>query len=160
MNKSNKEVKATVRERIMGTALLKRSDMLRYGPLMTNIRDQHGYGIDVYPKILASAHGMLKDYVRSRKLFPIKKKQKTNGGKLKDSGNDKEKIESDTGVMYSQDDVVPGTNGKVYAQVKCHECQKFGHYKSHCPEAEGVQNLNIDGEQEKEKENAASSEEI
>jgi len=44
------EIKALVKEKMMGTALLKRSDMNRYGPLKTHIRDQYSYGIYVYPK--------------------------------------------------------------------------------------------------------------
>jgi len=40
---------------------------------MISIRDQFGYGIDVYPKPLASGHNMLGDYVRSRRVYPKKK---------------------------------------------------------------------------------------
>ena len=115
-----KQVKATVREKMMGTALLKRSDMTRYGPLMTDIRDQHGYGIDVYPKTLASGHDMLEDYARSRKLFPTKKNPKGGIGKPKDTKKEDGEKESDTGVMYAQDNAIPGTNGKTYPGVTCH----------------------------------------
>ena len=73
VKRSDAQVKAVVREKMMGTALLKRSDMQRYMPLMTDIRDQHGYGIDVYPKTLSSGHDILEDYARSRKLLPEKK---------------------------------------------------------------------------------------
>ena len=37
---------------------------------MVDIRDQHGFGQDMYPENLASAHNMLKDYARSRNLQP------------------------------------------------------------------------------------------
>jgi len=53
------ELKTIIKEKMMGTALLKRSDMSRYSPLMTDIRDQFGYGIYVYPKTLASGHDIL-----------------------------------------------------------------------------------------------------
>ena len=36
------EIKEIFKEKIKGIALIKRSDMSRYGPLMTNIRDQYG----------------------------------------------------------------------------------------------------------------------
>jgi len=78
---TNEEIKALVKERMMGTALLKRSDTSRYNPMMTNIRDQFGYGIDVYPKSLAAAHNMLEDYARSRKLYPKRNKLKEGDDK-------------------------------------------------------------------------------
>ena len=113
---------------MMGTALIKRSDMSRYCPLTTDIRDQFGYGVDVYPKPLASGHDMLEDYARIRRLYPKKKKLKT----LDEKAN-----EGTTGAMYAQEEVVPGTNGKVHATVQCHNCHKFGHYILHCPEENG-----------------------
>ena len=70
--KSDEEYKAIVREKAMATALLKRADQGRCKNFMTNIRDQHGYAIDVYPKILASAHDMLENYVKSRGILPKK----------------------------------------------------------------------------------------
>ena len=45
--RTDDEIKEVVKEKIMGMALVKLSDMSRYGPLMTDIRDQYGYGIDV-----------------------------------------------------------------------------------------------------------------
>ena len=132
---------------MMGTALLKRSDMTRYGPLMTDIRDQHGYGIDVYPKILAAGHDMLEDYARSRKLFLAKKKPKSTQKKFRDPKKEDINKESDTGVMYSQDGGVPGTNKNVYLQIKCRGYGAFGHHLSHCPETERQQNLNVESEE-------------
>jgi len=55
---------------------------------------------------------MLEDYAQSRKLFIVRNKPKLFNGKLYNTGNDKEKVESNTGVMYLQDDVVSGTNEK------------------------------------------------
>ena len=68
------QLKVIVKEKMLGTALLKCSDMSRYGPLMVDIRDQYGYGIDVYPKTPALGHDILEDYAKSRKLSPKKKK--------------------------------------------------------------------------------------
>ena len=101
---------------------------------MADIRDQHVYRIDVYPKTLVSGYDMLKDYARSRKLFPTKRKSKNT--KFRDPKKEDIKKELDTGAMYSQDGVVPGTNKKVYLQIKFHGCGAFGHYLSHCPETE------------------------
>ena len=74
--RTDTEFKALVRERIMGTALLKRSDMSIYGPLVTDIREQFGYGINVYPKSLTAAYDILEDSARSRILYPIPRKKK------------------------------------------------------------------------------------
>ena len=148
-NHNESELKFFVKDRMMGTALLKRSGMSRYGPLMTNIRDQFGYGIDVYPKTLASGHDMLEDYARSRRLYSKKKKlnisdERTNREKEKRANEDA------TGAMYAQEEVVPGTNGKDHASIQCHSCQKFGHYLSHCPEENGQQNMNVEEEESEE----------
>lgn len=75
-SRNDTELKSNVKEKKKGTVLLERSDMIRYSPLMTDIRDQYGYGIDVYSKTLASGHNMLEDYARSRRLCPKKKKTK------------------------------------------------------------------------------------
>ena len=115
----------------MDTALLKRSDMNRYSPLMTDIRDQYGYGIYVYPKTLTSAHDMLEDYARSRKLFPKNKKT------LEDEEDTYRRrtyvIEKDenTGVMYTQDNLITGTKDRLNTSIECRECQKYSHYLSH-----------------------------
>jgi len=49
--------------------------------------------------------------------------------------------------MYAQEEVVPGTNGRVYAIIQCRNCHRFGHYLSHCPEASGQQNMYIEEEE-------------
>ena len=56
---------------------------------MANIRDQFGFGTDVYLSTLITRHDMIEDYVQSHKLYPQKKKtklEKTNcdGHKNKD----------------------------------------------------------------------------
>ena len=48
--KTDEEYQSIVKEKSMGTALIKRADYGRYKELITDIRDQHGYGIDVYPR--------------------------------------------------------------------------------------------------------------
>ena len=124
ITQSEDQIKATVIEKMMGTALLKRSDMARYGSLMVDIRDQHGFGADVYPKTLAAGHDILEDYARSRKLLPVKKKQKNGLAKTKDPKKEGSDKDADTGVMYLQETVVPGTNGKSFPGIKCRGCNR------------------------------------
>ena len=130
----------TIKEKAMGVALLKRSDMTRYKPLLTDIRDQHGYGQDVYPKTLAAAHNMLEDYARTRKLAPKKK----DGRKTGPGGG---KTRNLNGQMYNQLEYVAGTNGKIYRSVQCHGCHNWGHYVKHCPEVQ--QHLTVQEEEGK-----------
>ena len=94
---------------------------------------------------------MLEDYARSRKLYP-KKKTTTNRGRFKDGTKDIK------GMMYTQVDLVAGTNGRTYKTVQCHSCKKWEHYASHCPEQEQqhlnlkeVQDLDNEEEQEEQK---------
>lgn len=148
---TNEEIKALVKERMMGTALLKRSAMSMYGPTMTNIRDQFGYEIDLYLKSLAAAYDILEDYARSRKLYPKRNKLKEGDDKYRKKGGYPDKDE-DTGVMYSQEDLVTGTNRKIHASIKYHRYNNYGYYLSHCPEVEGSQNLNIKEEEQEEEE--------
>lgn len=104
----------------MGIALLKCSDMNRYGLLMIDIRDQYGYVINVYPKTLASGHDMLEYYVRSRKIYPKKNKVKTS----EDKNKDRKPNDESTGAMYNQEDLTPGTNGKNASDNKIPQLQE------------------------------------
>lgn len=91
------ELKSIVKEKMMDTALLKRSDMSRYGPLMTNIRDQLGYIIDVYPKTLALGHDMLEDYAKKQKITPKEeKKMKMPDDKYREKNKDMKSNEETT----------------------------------------------------------------
>ena len=138
---SAEELLEIVKERSMGTVLLKRSDMTRYAPLMVDIRDQYGFGSDVYPRKLALGHDMLEDYARSRNFYA--KMKKTKGPSDKAPLDDIKKDEQDTGVMYSHETLVPGNNGKVHPTIKCHGCGKHGHCLTNCPEDNGNQHLNL-----------------
>ena len=115
-------------------ALIKRSDMSRYGPLMTDIRDQYGYVVDVYPKTLVSDHNMLEDYARSRKIYPKKKKTTTNEGIFRDKYPGDNRKGSVPGIIHAHEEIVPGTNVRTCNTVKCHDCSKYGHYSSHYTE--------------------------
>jgi len=87
----------------------------------------------VYPKTLASAHNILEDYARSRKLFTKNKKipedeEDTYRRRVDVIGKDE-----DTSVRYTQDNLIAGINDRLHASIKRLRCQKYGHYLSHCP---------------------------
>ena len=97
---------------MMSTSLLKRSDMSIYNPLVTDVRDQYYYGIDVYLKALTSARDMLEDYARIRKLYPKKRKKKTGKFHNKDGGQ-REGPNAVPEVMHAQENLVAGNNGNT-----------------------------------------------
>ena len=79
---------------------------------------------------------------RRKRLKPQHNSNKNRGdGVLK---------EANTGLMYSQEELTPGTNGRMYDHIKCRGCDKYGHYLSHCPEVKEQQNLNVKDESDKE----------
>ena len=106
--KSDAQYKEVVKEKAMGTALIKRADQGRYKELLLNIRDQQGNGLDVYPNTLAAAHNKLEDFARSRNIRPTPRKKSSN----RKPGN-----KNITGLMYNQGELVAGTNGKVFKSV-------------------------------------------
>ena len=91
---------------------------------------------------------MLEDYTRSRNLHTKKKKTKTPTNK-KGTREDK-KGDHDTGLMYSQETFTPGDNGKVHPNIKCNDCDKYGHYLLNCSDGGGKQNLILKEESEDE----------
>ena len=130
----------------MAVGLLKRVNTNMYRDLLTNIRDQHGYGHDVYPKTLAAAHNMLEYYYRSRKL-DVKSNLKSN----------KKRVGKEVKGMFNQTELVAGTNGKIYKTVQCRFCQDWGHYQSHCPKV-GQQHMNMENEEEDDEDEGANNE--
>ena len=146
--KTEEQYYEIIREKSMAVGLVKRADQRRYKGMLTDIRDQYGYGHDVYPKTLAAAHNMIEDYTRSRRL-------NTRGNP---KSRDKKYGKGIKGLMFNQTDLVSGTNGKLYKNVQCHGCNKWGHYVSHCPEA-GQQHMHVKQEKQ-DKEDQDSDNEI
>ena len=61
INRTDEELKAHVREKLMAVAFLKRAKY-DYKKLMTTIRDQHTFGIDVYPSTLHDAYELMENH--------------------------------------------------------------------------------------------------
>ena len=61
INRTDVELKAHVREKLMAVAFLKRAKY-DYKKLMTTIRDQHTFGIDVYPSTLYDAYELMENH--------------------------------------------------------------------------------------------------
>ena len=65
LSRSEEELSKAVRERMMGIVFIKRASKAKYGKLMNNIRDQHAFNIDVYPKTLHNAYELLENHSSS-----------------------------------------------------------------------------------------------
>ena len=61
INRNDDELKVYVREKLMAVAFLKRAKY-DYKKLMTTIRDQHTFGIDVYPSTLHDAYELMENH--------------------------------------------------------------------------------------------------
>lgn len=129
-NKTDDGYYPIIKEKAMGAALIKRSDQGRYRVLLTDIRDQHGYGSDVYPK-KSAAHNMLEDFARSRNLVPRKKSKFPRRSAYGGKNGDKNEIK---GMMYNLESFVPGTNGRIFKTIQYCGCRNWGHYVAQCPE--------------------------
>ena len=117
---------------------MKRADKRRYGGLWSELENNFTRGQDHYPVDLTNAYNLLLNY----KAAP--------GPGQRPPRRDRTDDEESTSVSFLQDgSLIPGTDGKTHHDIKCFNCNKKGHYASSCPEADGVQllqmaNINID----------------
>lgn len=81
-------------------------------------------------------------------FIPRRRTKSTND---KTARNDKEG-EQGTEVMYPQETLTPGDDGKLHPTIKYHCCKKHGHYLSNFPGGGDKQNLNLKEESEDDKE--------
>ena len=126
--KSEEEYKTKVKNRALALRALKSS---KYKAVLNDIRKKYLYREDAYPNDLTEAQELLNHHVVTNKIVEAKpgvKKPKQTAG----NGNNLMR-----GAQYLQDNPgeapkVPGNDGKVH-DVKCYECQSFGHYSANCP---------------------------
>ena len=62
VRRSEEQIKKDVKEKMMGLMVIKRANKLKYGKLLTTIRDQHSFGIDVYPKTMHEAYELMENH--------------------------------------------------------------------------------------------------
>ena len=60
--REDKDYKELVRHKLMATSFIKKSNMKRYSGLIDDLRDQHLFKKDVYPKTLQEAYTLLKGH--------------------------------------------------------------------------------------------------
>ncbi|CAB9512359.1 unknown protein [Seminavis robusta] len=124
---------ATVRDMTLSVMFLSGSDQERYGELTIDLENDYTRGENNYPKTLDDAYARLDAY-------HIKGRSRQHSSHAHAGAG--------TEVAFTSDgaEVIPGTNGKTFAHIECHKCNKHGHYSDKCPsrgdtDAEGVQLL-------------------
>ena len=144
-------LKKDVREKMMAIALIKRAKF-DYKKLITTIRDQHAFGIDVYPNTLHDAYELLENHSSTEKprRDTDPRRQRENDRTSRGRGRGGQQYRS--AFQFAQSDsVVPGSDGRTVARTLCFKCQKMGHFADFCPTlVEGVVQNNIAEEVERE----------
>jgi hypothetical protein len=128
----HKRALAAAKLQTIAIGFMKRADKQRYGGLWSELENNFTRGQDHYPADLTNAYNLLLNY----KAAP--------GPGQRPPRRDQTDDEETTGVSFLQDgSLIPGTDGETHHNIKCFNCNKKGHYASSCPEAEGVQLLQM-----------------
>jgi len=142
--KSNQEYLDQVRNKQLGTAFVRRSNLKLYGPLLRSLRDQFLHGFDVYPKTIEEAYSLLQNHSSGKRAVPVV----TNSRRPTQSNPPEQSVR--TGAQHAQRRVVfndqtvsrsnpvPGTDGRLNPGIVCYRCNKPGHYADNCPDSEPV----------------------
>ena len=129
-------------EKSKAVAFIKSANKKKYGRLLTNIRDQQSFKIDVYPKTLAEAYKMLSAHtVRSITNMSSKGKKEAKSPINATTPININTDSSNTGGnerSYLQTEVVPGTDGRTITHITCYNCNKKGHYSDNCPDSNTI----------------------
>ena len=131
---------AAYRERVIqkmkAVGLLKRANKKMYSKLMTSIREQFSFKIDVYPATLNDAYDLLVSHCKE--VRPNKNgKDKGNRDRVRNEGPGGEDSGSENevnGLQYAQnEEPIPGRDGIMHQNIKCFNCNRKGHYADQCP---------------------------
>ncbi|CAB9514293.1 expressed unknown protein [Seminavis robusta] len=121
---------AIVRDRTLSVMFLSGADEERYADLSIDLENDYTRGENNYSKTLDDAYARLDAYHPKRSR---NRQQSSHAAGMA------------TEVAFTSDgeELVAGTNGKTFAHVECHACNKHGHYSNKCPsrgesEAEGA----------------------
>ena len=162
-------------DRMMGVVFIKRANKVKYGKLLTAIRDQHSFNIDVYPKTLHGAYELLENHSLANQKKSNDDRDRDRGGRDRrgrggrdggrgggrgsreytggrQGGRGREQVGA---FQYAQtDEVITGTDGRTKPRITCFNCQKLGHFADMCPDIVTGEQMHqnaveIDGEVER-----------
>ena len=123
---------------VLEMTLFLNADRNRHGQLMIELANDYVKGINNHPPSFAECFAFLLKHTPSRmnKLIKIK---------------DDEKHEVSTTLSQRRAKPTPGSNGNLYPNMQCNNCELWGHYSSHCPnkkKEDGAEGLGLSQVQE------------
>ena len=119
-DRARKKAIATVRDKVIGTAFIKRSGA-KYLPLRKELANAYALGNNHYPTDLTAAIGVLNTYQAPSVSATPNPNRPRHHQFAQVSG---ENITPVTG---------PGRNGRLWDGTDCYHCQGSGHYSDQCP---------------------------
>ena len=128
-------------EKTKAVAFLKSANKKVYGKLLSDIRVQHSFKIDVYPKSLVDAYETLSSHTvhssstgSNKQRKESKQPNNNNTEQSTSRSNNSNLVQRDnTGTSYLQTEIIPGTDGRTIEHITCYNCGKRGHYADNCP---------------------------
>ena len=122
---TDEEYETRVRNKMLAVGALRRSDKTMYSHILHDMRNQYQFSNDCYPNNLTKAFDLLQNY----------------HSPTASTGNN---TDSTSALQFAQQHAIitphpktasfiSGTNGKLYAKIKCSHCHNFGHYSNFWP---------------------------
>jgi len=117
----------TSREAYLAALCIQNADRGRFGTLIAHLANQFLLGRNEYPQDLTEAQGFLHNY-----QTPANATRRVPAAIVTTrppvvAGN------TFTQTQGSANTVVTGTDGRTYNDIRCYQCQAFGHYANDCP---------------------------
>ena len=129
--KPGKEEICAEEEKLKAMIMIIRSDPGRYASLQESLIEDMYKGRDEFPQTKTAAYDLLQ-HINNDILQEISARQK-NSNK---SSSWFRRNKRSTNVSFTQKgekcEIVPGTDGKVHADIQCHNCNLYGHYSNQC----------------------------
>ena len=137
---TNEKYRLRVTDKSKAVAFLKSANRKTYGKLLSRIRDQYSFKIDVYPKTLTDAYKMLSAHTphNNNSVNMTKKESENHTNNQESETSESNTIENTrnttkTGTSYLHSTTVPGSDGRLIPHITCYNCGKKGHYANNCP---------------------------
>ena len=137
------EYRRRTTEKAKAVAFIKSVNRKTYGRLLNNVRDQHSFKIDIYPKTLADAYQVLSAHTtnnnnQSRNKRDSKQVTSNSEGTPTKTNSHGGNTGNGMETSYLQTEVVPGNDGRTISHITCYSCQNKGHYADNCPNIDEI----------------------